>query len=207
MLDSADTIDNQQDRSYVDLQYFMPDVSGVDIIITSRSGTAKEMTRLKAVEVGEMEPSEATELFQRMAKMREIGSEAIEEIVRIVKELGCLALAITLAGSYVSVTPRLSSDIRRYLPEYRQRRKELLQRRPKQHVHRYGASVLSTWESSFEAIAMQNPAAARLLCLLAFMNFEDIFVDLFGADRNGLLAGEPEYIAEESEATALTHKT
>lgn len=126
---------------------------------------------------------------------------------RFIKELGYLALAITLAGSYVSVTPRLSSNIGRYLPEYRQRRKELLQRRPRQHVHRYGASVLSTWESSSEAIATQDPAAARLLCLLAFVNFEDILVDLFGAHRNGILADRPERIAGEAEATVLTHQT
>ena len=207
VLDSADTIDNEQDRSYVDLQYFLPDAPGVHVVVTSRSATAPDMTPLEAVEVGEMEPLEATELFQRAAKMTAIGPEARSEIGRIVEELGYLALAITLAGSYVSVTPRLSSDVGRYLPEYRQRRKELLQRRPKQHVHRYGASVLSTWESSFEAIATQDPAAARLLCLLAFVNFEDIFVDLFGADRNGILAGGPKRIAEESEATVLTHET
>ena len=48
------------------------------------------------------------------------------EVAQIVKELEYLALAITLAGSYVSETSRLSSDIGRYLSEYRQRRKELL---------------------------------------------------------------------------------
>ena len=89
-------------------------------------------------------------------------------------------MAITLAGSYVSVTTRLSSNIRRYLLEYRERRKELLRRRAKRHIHQYGESVLSTWEASFEAIENQNPAAARLLSLLAFVNFEDILVSSMG---------------------------
>jgi len=75
------------------------------------------MTRLEAVEVGEMEPWEATELFERSAKMKKAGPDETREINEIVKELGYLALAITLAGSYVSATPRLSSDIRGYLPE------------------------------------------------------------------------------------------
>ena len=207
VLDSADTIDNEQDQSYIDLDYFLPDAPGVHVVITSRSSTAQEMTRLEAVEVGKMEPSEATELFQRSAKIMEVGSEAIEEIRRITEELGYLALAITLAGSYVSVTPRLSSDIGRYLPEYRQRRKELLQRRPKQHVHRYGESVLSTWETSFEAIAKQDPPAARLLCLLAFVNFEDIFPGLLGGDETGVLGGGPEGSAGESEATVSSDQT
>ena len=65
------------------------------------------------------------------------------EVAQIVKELGHLALAITLAGSYVSETPRLSSDIGRYLPEYRERRKELLRPRAKRHIHQYGESGVS----------------------------------------------------------------
>jgi GTPase SAR1 family protein len=135
VLDSADTIDNDQDKSYIDLEHFLPDASGVHIVITSRSSSAKEMTTLDTVEVADMEPPEALELFARCAKMKEKSQDIIAEVARIVKEVGYLALAITLSGSYVSVTPRLSSDIRKYLPEYRQRRKELLRQRAKQHIH------------------------------------------------------------------------
>lgn len=104
----------------------MPDAPGVHFIITSRSSTAKEMITLDAVEVAEMEPSEARELFQRYAKLTEEGPDIRKEVDGVVRELGYLALAITLAGSSVLVTVRLSSDIRRYLPKYRKRRKELL---------------------------------------------------------------------------------
>lgn len=141
VLDSADTIDNDRDKSYIDLGYFMPDTPGVHVVITSRSSTAKEITTLDAVEVADMEPSEALELFRRYAKLTEEGPDVIKEVDGIVRELGYLALAITVAGSYVSVTARLSSDIRRYLPEYQQRRKELLRRRAKRHIHQYGESV------------------------------------------------------------------
>jgi len=193
--------------SYIDLGYFMPDAPGLHVIITSRSSTAKEITTLDVVEVGEMEPSEATELFQRYAKITKAGPDVMREIGEIVKELGYLALAITLAGSYVSVTDHLSSDIREYLPEYRQRRKELLQRRPKQHIHRYGESVLSTWEASFEAIKNHNPATARLLGLLAFINFEDIFIGLFDGDGTSVLASRPIHVTEPSEATTSPDET
>ena len=207
VLDSADTIDNDRDKSYIDLEYFLPDAPGVHVVITSRSSTAKGMTTLDTVEVAEMEPSEAIELFQRYAKMTEKGQDIATEVAQIVKELGYLALAITLAGSYVSVTPRLSSDIRRYLPEYRQQRKELLRQRAKRHIHQYGESVLSTWEASFEAIKDHNPAAARLLGLLAFVNFEDIFLGLFGGDSASILASAPTRVAEPSEATISPDET
>lgn len=182
VLDSADAIDNEEDASYIDLRYFVPDGPKLHVVVTTRSSTAQEMTPLDPVQVGELEPSEAIELFQRTAKMAAFNIETTEEIGRIVKDLGYLALAVTLAGSYVSMTPRLKSDVKRYLPEYKRRRKELLQRRPKRHVHQYGESVLSTWETSFEAITNQDPTAARLLSLLAFVNFEDITVDLFSRD-------------------------
>jgi hypothetical protein len=73
-------------------------------------------------------------------------------VALIVKELGYLALAVTLAGLYVLVIPRLSLDIRQYLPEYRQQRKRLLSRKPTRYIHRYGESVFSTWEMSFSVI-------------------------------------------------------
>ena len=38
----------------------------------------------------------------------------------------------------------------------------------KKMIHRYGESVLSTWEASFAAVERQSVMAARLLSLLAF---------------------------------------
>ena len=63
ILDSADTIDDDQQKSYIDLDYFIPNAPKVYVIITSRSLTAKEMITLDAVEVVDIEPSEAIELF------------------------------------------------------------------------------------------------------------------------------------------------
>ncbi len=54
VLDSADEIDNPQNQPYIVLEYFMPDASGVHVLITSRSATAKELTVLEAVEVADM---------------------------------------------------------------------------------------------------------------------------------------------------------
>lgn len=123
ILDSADTIEDDQRKSYIDLDYFIPDAPGVHVIITSRSSIAKEMTTLEAVEVADVKPPEAVELFQRYAKTREKAQDIATEVARIVKELGSLALAITLVDPYVSETARLSSDIRGYIPECREGRK------------------------------------------------------------------------------------
>ena len=50
ILDSADTFDNDRDKSYIDLGFFMSDTPGVHVVITSRSSTAKKTTMLDAVE-------------------------------------------------------------------------------------------------------------------------------------------------------------
>ena len=70
----------------------------------------------------------------------------------IVRELGCLVLAVNIVGTYVSRTPRLLSDVRGYLPEYGQCRQELLSRKPEKPVYQYGQSVLMIWEMSFRAV-------------------------------------------------------
>jgi tetratricopeptide (TPR) repeat protein len=179
VLDSADAIDDSDDESCINLAFFMPDAPTVDIIVTTRYAGAAEMATLTPVEVGEMAPTEAAELFQKCAKLKSPRPGVETEVLQIVEELGRLALAITLAGSYVAATPRLRSDIHLYLPEYRERRKQLLGMKATKLIHRYGESVLSTWETSFAAVERQSVMAARLLSLLAFLNFDDIFPTLF----------------------------
>jgi hypothetical protein len=91
-----------------------------------------------------MEPSEAKELFMRYSKLKSVLRWTEVEVNAIVKELGYLALAITLTGSYVSTTQRLLSDIRQYVPEYHRPRQILLSQKPKRLIHQYSQSVLTT---------------------------------------------------------------
>ena len=71
ILDIVNVIDNDRDKTNLDLRYFMPDAPGVHVVITSRSSTAKEITTLDAVEMEDMEPPEAIELFQWYAMLTE----------------------------------------------------------------------------------------------------------------------------------------
>jgi hypothetical protein len=47
VLDGADSIENQEASGYIDIKRFIPNVAGLHVIITSRSRTAKDMTRLE----------------------------------------------------------------------------------------------------------------------------------------------------------------
>ncbi|KAJ5875173.1 TPR-like protein [Penicillium subrubescens] len=146
------------------------------------AGTAKDMTRLEGVEVGEMDDLEAEELFYRYSRL-ERNDKGIEvEIKGIVRELGLLALAISLAATYVWRTPRLQSNIKGYLPDYRRRRNELLSRKPESLIYQYSESVLATWETSYHAIDDQCREAAALMTILPFLSFDDIFLELLGVN-------------------------
>jgi nucleoside phosphorylase/tetratricopeptide (TPR) repeat protein len=183
VFDGADTIENEEAREYIDIKHFIPDVASLHVIVTSRSGTAKDMTRLEGVRVGEMEEAQAAELFYRYSQLQRDNHSIEDEIKAIVKELGHLALAVTLAATYVGRTPRLQSNIKIYLPEYRRRRHELLSRKPERLIHQYSESVLTTWETSYQAVEDQYPEASILMTILSFLSFDDIPLQLFGVDR------------------------
>jgi hypothetical protein len=134
ILDSADTIDHADEASYINLNYFIPDAPSVDVIVTTRSSRAQEMTLLEAVQVADMKPAEAAGLFRNLTKLTQTWLDMEKEIMLVVQKLEYLALAI-LAGSYVAPTPRLRSDIRLYLLEHRERRIQLLGMKAKKLIH------------------------------------------------------------------------
>ncbi|KAK5107705.1 hypothetical protein LTR62_000899 [Meristemomyces frigidus] len=177
--DNADSLDDKDDPYFVDLQHYLPDAPGVEMIVATRSRTAMDMTELEAIEVGKLASAESMEMFMRCSKLGNPSKAVCTEAALIVAELDHLALAVTRAGAYVAATPRIRSNMAVYLPEYRRRRKALLGRKAKQQIHAYGESVLSTWETSCATIAQQCPVAVRVLSFFAFLDPEDIFLELF----------------------------
>ncbi|MBA7490595.1 hypothetical protein ES702_01133 [subsurface metagenome] len=182
IMDSADAIDHEREApSYIDIQRYLPDALNLDIIVTTRSSRARCMSSYDSVEVEKMSKTEAKLLFLRNANMLHKCEEADREASKIVEELGCLALAVALAGSYVSET---KIEVQQYLPRYRADRTRMLALKPRKLEHQYTEGVLSTWELSFAALQRQSPVAAQLLILLAFLNPNDIFLGLFEDELN-----------------------
>ncbi|KAI6777522.1 uncharacterized protein J7T54_001131, partial [Emericellopsis cladophorae] len=149
VFDGADNIGEPALEGNVDITHYFPDVSSIDIILVSRSGRVAKMVH-EPVRVAELETEQAKHLFLARAGLGPtIARDAIAE--EIVTTLGCLALALSLSGTYVSKTARLKKNLDEYLKEYRQRRKQILSRKPAL-VKEYGESVLTTWETTYDAI-------------------------------------------------------
>lgn len=188
IFDSADNMDNDQDSDFFDVKRYLPSSPNLDIIITTRSKTAIDVTDLDPVDVGDLSSPEAIELFLRCSKTKNISNGVVAEVTMIVEELGYLALAIALAGAYVAAIPHI--DVKDFLPRYHKERNKILGKEPNLNTHNYNKSVLTTWEMTHRAISAECPTAANMLCLLAFLNNEDIFLDLLCCDVDRL-SGRP----------------
>jgi hypothetical protein len=101
VVDGTDTTENNEASEYIDIKRFIPHASSLHIIVTSRSSTANDMTRLEGVRVGDMEETHAAELFYRYSWPRCDDHGIENEVKATVKELGHLALVVTLASMHV----------------------------------------------------------------------------------------------------------
>ncbi|KAK2605986.1 hypothetical protein QQS21_003612 [Conoideocrella luteorostrata] len=182
IFDGADYLD-EKDKHYVALRQYFPRSPNVHIVITSRSRIAQRMSTFNGVLVSELKEPQSVELFLRCAEI-EPSQDATDEAGRIVKELGNLALAVSMAGSYISQTPRLSSNLRAYLDDFRRQREVLLSKMPDENEMNYSHSVMAVWETSYDAVSERSPDACRLLTLLSFIHYEDVFPELFGFNND-----------------------
>ncbi|KAH7117464.1 hypothetical protein EDB81DRAFT_733687, partial [Dactylonectria macrodidyma] len=179
IFDGADHL-YQTDKDYVALSEYFPGSSNIHIIITSRAYIAKQLSTFEGVSVGELEESQSVDLFLNCAEIQPSRDNVLAEAKEIVNEMGHLALAISMAGKYVLQTPRLSSNLSAYLGDFRRRRRDLLSEKPDKLIAGYDRSVMTVWETSYSAVREQLPEACRLLTLLSFIHYKDIFLELFG---------------------------
>ncbi|KAF8453893.1 P-loop containing nucleoside triphosphate hydrolase protein [Kalaharituber pfeilii] len=176
--------DNLDDLESFDINDYIPSCDFGTIIITSRR--RESMQGRKGLEVYQMQNNEAEKLLLTSAKLdleklapEERKLEEAAAVVAIVQNLGYLPLAIAQAGAYISVQQCLFSH---YLREYKTNFNHLLSRKWK--VGKDDRSVFATWELSFNAIKNQNPKAAKLLSLCAFLDNNDICEDFLRRGMN-----------------------
>ena len=143
VLDNAD----EPDRDYQD---YFPTGNGGVVILTSRNDECSEYaTPEKCINLDGLSDDEACELLLRATKIPHDQYKTLEHDAREVAALlRSHPLALIQAASYIS---RGHSTLAEYPGVFAQRRRQLLEFRPKQAQSRYG-DVYATFEASAELL-------------------------------------------------------
>ncbi|KAI9764475.1 MAG: hypothetical protein M1840_008401 [Geoglossum simile] len=172
-------IDNADDPS-MDVSEFFPTGNRGCILLTTRNPDCKIHATVGSCEFGKMYLDEAVTLFLRAAGVEDTTTEIVRnEATPVAETLGCLALAIVQAGSYVR---KGLCSIGEYCDIYFRHRERLLKHRPVQMQFDYKYSVYTTWEVSIEAIEKLSGKASdnaiELIQIFCFWHYDEITEDI-----------------------------
>ena len=98
----------------------------------------------------------------------------------LAKELGALPLALEQAAAYITACP-IPLTFTEYLEKYRTVKVRLLQQQPVTALSmeaQHRLSVNTTWEMNFEYVKQRSPAAATMMQVAAFLESENIPIDV-----------------------------
>ena len=163
------------------------------VLLTSRAQAFDRVGIAAPIEVRDMSAEEAIEfLFKRSERIpvcelaERQNPDDWRAADRLAQALGYLPLALEQAAAYLYNQTALS--VAGYFQAYRQRQLELLERQ-QPVIGDYPASVKTTWDISFQAVAQTTPAAVELLRLSAFLAADEIPQELLtgGAGHLGEL--------------------
>jgi hypothetical protein len=148
---------------------YLPRSGPGSILLTTRDQAVSAFAAPLPVDT--MDLQEGIDLLLKRARRADTPSEEERAASRaIVQALDAFPLALDQAGAYIEETRCSFSE---YLQLYQSQRAKLLARRGRQ-ASRYPDSVATTWALSFQKVEQDNPAAADLLRLCAFLDPDQI---------------------------------
>lgn len=160
IFDNADDVMGAE----MQVQQYFPHTGNGNIILTTRDQAVGSLAT--PIKVETMSLLEGTHLLLRRAQRFEnVSDDGIKQAGTIVVALDHFPLALDQAGAYLEET---GCSFAGYLDLYRQHRQLILAQRGR-HVTSYPDSVANTWSLSFQKVGDDNPAAAELLKLCAFL--------------------------------------
>jgi tetratricopeptide (TPR) repeat protein len=151
-----------------ELQGYIPQGGGGQVLITSRNPVWRRVARPLDVKVWDRDESEAF-LLKRTGREEAAGEGEKAAAGQLADELGDLPLALEQAGAYIEAC---GCSIVHYLDLFRYRHEEMLRRG--KSSQEYPDTVATTWDLSFQKVKEASPAAADLLNLCAFLAPDDI---------------------------------
>ncbi|KAF8532807.1 acyl transferase/acyl hydrolase/lysophospholipase, partial [Trichophaea hybrida] len=169
------------DNPEIDISKYFP--LGGNIIITTRNpGLASDYApeREAHFEVDRMQLDEAISLLLKVGRTGSDGyDDTRADVEHLVNDLGCLALAIDQAGSYIATRKCLFREYRQMFKNRRDRSKLLRERPSKQRSSSYQSTVYTTWEISIQTVQDTNPLASEILQLFSYLHYAQIPQEIF----------------------------
>ncbi|PFH45077.1 hypothetical protein AMATHDRAFT_10063 [Amanita thiersii Skay4041] len=165
------------------VQRYLPQGNKGNIIITSRDRTLMRLTSNCGIEVVQMKDHEAGLLLFKAGGFEE-GYMDKEDCKKIVMKLGCIPLAVDMAGAYMQATQCSPAQ---YLDLYSKECNRLLSDPIYTEMSDYGYSTYGTWEISMQKIqskAMDEhhtgaQSAIKILNIIAFLHYLNLPLDMF----------------------------
>ncbi|PFH46832.1 hypothetical protein AMATHDRAFT_7373 [Amanita thiersii Skay4041] len=165
------------------VQKYLPQGNRGNIIITSRSRALMRLTSNHGAEVIQMQPDEAGLLLFKATGLYERGLEE-ESCKKIVDMLGCIPLAVDMAGAYMQTT---GSSPAQYLELFSKECKRLLSDSKYAGISDYGYTAYGAWEISMQRIELKAlneqhtgaQSAVKILNIIAFLHHLDVPLDIF----------------------------
>jgi len=171
------------------LDVYLPDAApDKHTLITTRNPHFHQI-RAVGLEVSVLSVDDATDLLLTRSNVSPI-PKAKTEASLIVRELGCLPLAVEQAAAYIRETLK---DIFKYLSSYRRSQRSHHERLSKANRNYYDKSIATTWNLSFNQLTRD---ASDLLGLIAFLNPDGILTDFLEKGGDGLHQNLREVIAD-----------
>ena len=153
------------------------------ILVTTRQNATETRTFLRlskgdCLELKCFSKEEGTLFLMRRTDFD--GEPLDPEAILLAEELGGLPLALEQAAAYISTSP-LPLSFKDYLEKYQAVKVHLLKHQPVTGLSleaQHRLSVHTTWEMNFESVRKQSPAAASMMQIAAFLQSENIPVDV-----------------------------
>ena len=108
------------------------------------------------------------------------GESLDPDAICLTNELGALPLALEQAAAYISASP-ISLSFTEYLEKFQAVKMRLLKQQPATALSieaQHRLSVHTTWELNFEFVKEQSPAAASMMQISAFLDSENVPIDV-----------------------------
>ncbi len=163
------------------LEEYIPVDHKGHILLTSRAQQFDKLGISNPVELPKMPPDEAREFLVKRTGRSNPSHLENEAILKIAEELDYLPLALEQAGAYIK---ELKAGFSNYLSSYRTRGLDMFKKHPPV-IGKYPESVATTWLLNFEEIEKTSKASADLLTASAFLNPDNIPLEL-------IIRGAPE---------------